>query len=53
MDYARPGRCHRFVYDPDGKAANCPDPTVTSGWRRDGKGAGTPSTLAPVTAVSS
>jgi len=32
------GRCHRFVYDPDGKPGNCPEPTVTSGWRRDGPG---------------
>jgi hypothetical protein len=32
---AERGRCHRFVYDPEGKPDNCPEPTVTSGWRRD------------------
>jgi len=31
-------RCHRFVYDPDGTPDNCPEPTVTSGWRRDAQG---------------
>ena len=32
------GRCHRFVYDPDGKPDYCPEPTVSSGWLRDYKG---------------
>jgi hypothetical protein len=31
-------RGHRFVYDPDGKPGNCPEPPVRSGWRRDGQG---------------
>lgn len=36
---AERGRCHRFVYvDGDGRPANCPEPTVTSGWRRHGQG---------------
>ena len=36
---AERGRCHRFVYvDGDGRPANCPEPTVTSGWRRCGQG---------------
>jgi hypothetical protein len=35
---AERGRCHRFVYDPDGKPDNCPEPTVTSGWRQDYQG---------------
>lgn len=35
---AERGRCHRFVYvDSDGRPANCPESTVTSGWRRDGQ----------------
>jgi len=44
MDYAgawsaEHGRCHRFVYgSEDGHPTHCPDPTVTSGWRRDGQG---------------
>lgn len=38
---AERGRCHRFVYvDGDGLPANCPEPTVASGWRRDGQGRG-------------
>ena len=33
------GHCHQFVYvEDDGRPANCPEPTVTSGWRRDGQG---------------
>jgi hypothetical protein len=33
------GRCHRFVYgSEDGHPTHCPEPTVTSGWRRDGQG---------------
>jgi hypothetical protein len=32
------GRCHRFVCGPDGKPENCPEPTVASGWLRDGRG---------------
>jgi len=44
------GRCHRFVYvDGDGRPANCPEPPATSGWRRDGQAAGTPSTSTPAT----
>lgn len=36
---AERGRCHRFVYtEDDGRPANCPEPIVTSGWRRDGQG---------------
>ena len=36
---AERGRCHRFVYvEDDGRPANCPEPTVTSGWRRDDQG---------------
>ena len=51
---AERGRCHRFVcVDDDGRPANCPEPTLTSGWRRDDQGTGTPSTPAPGTARSS
>ena len=32
------GRCHRLVYDPDGKPAGCPTPPVASGWRSDYQG---------------
>jgi len=36
---AERGGCHRFVYtEDDGRPANCPEPSVTSGWRRDGQG---------------
>jgi hypothetical protein len=28
---AERGRCHRFVYDPDGKPAGCPAPPAASG----------------------
>jgi hypothetical protein len=43
LDYAgawsaERGRCHRCVYDADGKPDYCPEPTVTSGWRVDGQG---------------
>jgi hypothetical protein len=31
-------RCHRLVYASDGKPTNCPEPTVTSGWRQDYRG---------------
>jgi hypothetical protein len=39
LDYAgawtaERGRCHRLVYDSDGKPDNCPKPPVTSGWRK-------------------
>jgi hypothetical protein len=30
---AERGRCHRFVYDPNGKPDNCPEPPVAVGWR--------------------
>jgi hypothetical protein len=33
---AERGRCYRFVYGTeDGRPANCPEPTDTSGWRQD------------------
>jgi hypothetical protein len=35
---AERGRCHRLVYDSDGKPDNCPEPPVAVGWRRDGRG---------------
>jgi hypothetical protein len=35
---AERGRCHRFVYDPEGKPDYCPEPIVTAGWRRDYRG---------------
>jgi hypothetical protein len=34
------GRCHCFVYDSSGKPANCPEPTVTSGWLQHYQGCG-------------
>ena len=30
---AERGRCHRLVYNPDGKPENCPEPPVAVGWR--------------------
>ena len=43
MDYAgawsaERGRCHRLVYDPDGKPTGCPEPVTTTGWRSDYQG---------------
>ena len=36
---AERGRCHRLVYGTeDGHPEHCPEPTVTSGWRQEGKG---------------
>jgi hypothetical protein len=32
---AQRGRCHRLVYDPDGKPMGCSAPPVASGWRLD------------------
>jgi hypothetical protein len=29
---AQRGRCFRFVYDDQGKPANCPEPIATRGW---------------------
>jgi len=35
---AERGRCHRFVYDSNGKPERCPEPAVAVGWRQDGRG---------------
>jgi len=36
---AEGGRCHRLIYgSEDGHPEHVPEPTVTSGWRRDGQG---------------
>ena len=36
---AERGRCHHLVYgSDDGHPAHCPEPTVSSGWRREGQG---------------
>ena len=39
VDYAgavstQRGRCHRLVYDADGKPAHCPEPIIATGWTR-------------------
>ncbi len=31
-----PGRCFRFVTDPDGKPVNCPERPIASGWLKIG-----------------
>ena len=31
-------RCHRYVTDEHGKPADCPEPVVREGWRRDDHG---------------
>jgi hypothetical protein len=41
MDYAgavstQRARCFRFVYDDQGKPANCPKPLVATGWTQIG-----------------
>jgi hypothetical protein len=36
--HAEPGRWHRFVYDPDGKPTECPEPPIRLGWRHDYRG---------------
>jgi len=41
MDYAgavstQRGRCHRYIYDDQGKPANCPKPPVATGWTQIG-----------------
>ena len=31
------GRCARWVYDSFGRAANCPEPVIASGWLQVGQ----------------
>ena len=41
MDYAgavstQRGRCHRYIYDDQGKPADCPKPPLATGWTQIG-----------------